>query len=179
MQTYKYENPWHALAEPLEHLPEAQGVKYHLQLNIYRFILDKYYGHIVSSMLVVCLHPGLQDGHWADVVPAMPAEICAIMQVRRDEVRRQCFWLHPVHCSESCYRIRCLPPLGDESGFWSVPGPEKLACFCHRHIMFQLFVRLAILGVKTVERCSGMCAAEVCSMKTVATKHLRITDVTA
>ena len=69
--------------------------------------------------------------------------------------------------------------LEDESGFWSVPGPEKLACFCHRHIMFQLFVRLAILGVKTVERCSGMCAAEVCSMKTVATKHLRITDVTA
>ncbi|CAL1158997.1 unnamed protein product, partial [Cladocopium goreaui] len=112
LQTYKYENPWHALAEPLEHLPEAQGVKYHLQLNIYRFILDKYYGHIVSSMLVVCLHPELQDGHWADVVPAMPAEICAIMQVRRDEVRRQCFWLHPVHCSESCYRIRCLPPLG-------------------------------------------------------------------
>lgn len=69
--------------------------------------------------------------------------------------------------------------LEDESGFCSVPGPEKLACLCHRHIMFQLFVRLAILGVKTVERCSGMCAAEVCSMKTVATKHLRITDVTA
>jgi hypothetical protein len=73
----------------LEHLPDAQGVKYHLQLNIYRFIMEKYYGYVVSSMLVVCLHHELQDGPWVDAVPAMPAEICAIMQVRRDQIRRQ------------------------------------------------------------------------------------------
>ena len=85
----KFQNPWRALAEPLEHLPDAQGVKYHLQLNIYRFIMEKYYGYVVSSMLVVCLHPELQDGPWVDEVPAMPAEICAIMQVCRDQIRRQ------------------------------------------------------------------------------------------
>ena len=72
----------------MEHLPDAQGVKYHLQLNIYRFIIEKYYGY-VSSMFVVCLHPELQDGPWVNEVPAMPAEICAIMQLRRDHIRRQ------------------------------------------------------------------------------------------
>ena len=51
--------------------------------------MEKYYGYVVSSMLVVCLHPELQDGPWVDEVPAMPAEICAIMQVRRDQIRRQ------------------------------------------------------------------------------------------
>jgi hypothetical protein len=85
----KFQNPWRALAEPLEHLPDAQGVKYHLQLNIYRFIMEKYYGYVVFSMFVVCLHPELQDGPWVDEVPAMPAEICAIMQVCRDQIRRQ------------------------------------------------------------------------------------------
>lgn len=40
-------------------------------------------------MFVVCLHPELQDGPWVDEVPAMPAEICAIMQVCRDQIRRQ------------------------------------------------------------------------------------------
>ena len=85
----KFQNPWRALAEPLEHLPDAQGVKYHLQLNIYRFIIEKYYGYVVSSMFVVCLHPELQDGPWVNEVPAMPAEISAIMQLRRDHIRRQ------------------------------------------------------------------------------------------
>ena len=78
----KYTNPWRTLSHPLEHLPESQGVKYRLQLNLYRFILEKYYGYVVSSMLVVCLHPDLR-APFVDEVPHMPAETCEIMALRR------------------------------------------------------------------------------------------------
>ena len=62
-------------------LPDAQGIKYRLQLNVYRFILEKYYGFVVSSMLVVCLHPDLEVP-FVDEVPHMPKETCEIMALR-------------------------------------------------------------------------------------------------
>ena len=69
------------MAAPLDHLPDAQGIKYRLQLNVYRFILEKYYGFVVSSMLVVCLHPDLEVP-FVDEVPHMPTETCEIMALR-------------------------------------------------------------------------------------------------
>ena len=77
----KYSNPWKNMAAPLDHLPDAQGIKYRLQLNVYRFILEKYYGFVVSSMLVVCLHPDLEVP-FVDEVPHMPTETCEIMALR-------------------------------------------------------------------------------------------------
>eukprot|EP00435_Cladocopium_sp_Y103_P030280 s3264_g7.t1 len=210
----KFQNPWRALAEPLEHLPDAQGIKYHLQLNVYRFIIEKYYGHVVSSMFVVCLHPELQDGPWVDEVPTMRAEMCAIMQIRRDQIRRQgcgspyvsptlpmdvssaaqssgvCGSPHasptlPIDVSNVAessggrakastdvlggaalqiilpsdiienivkdFLVSTTNPLAkailcgspaaiirqylgpDDSGFWTIPGPEKLRCLCRPH----------------------------------------------
>ena len=69
------------MAAPLDHLPDAQGIKYRLQLNVYRFILEKYYGFVVSSMLVVCLHPDLEVP-FVEEVPHMPTETCEIMALR-------------------------------------------------------------------------------------------------
>ena len=81
----KYVNPWRSLAAPLEHLADAQGVKYRLQLNLYRYILETYCQYIVSAMLVVCVHPDL-EAPFIDEVPHMPAETCAIMRLRRQAV---------------------------------------------------------------------------------------------
>ena len=92
----KYSNPWRNMAAPLDHLPDAQGIKYRLQLNVYRFILEKYYGFVVSSMLVVCLHPDLEVP-FVDEVPHMPQETCEIMALRRMSGTVQ----DPVHVAQT------------------------------------------------------------------------------
>lgn len=73
---------------PLQHLPDAQGIKYRLQLNISRLILEKDYGYVVSSMLVVCPHSDL-DAPFIDDVPHMAAEVRAIMELCQRAVRER------------------------------------------------------------------------------------------
>lgn len=73
---------------PLSHLPDATGVKYRLQLNTYRYIVEKYYGMIVDAMYVVCLHPEQPEEPWIDEVPFMYEEINLLMQHRREVCAR-------------------------------------------------------------------------------------------
>ncbi|CAK9064522.1 Uncharacterized protein SCF082_LOCUS33199 [Durusdinium trenchii] len=84
----KYSNQWQSLMAPLSHLPDATGVKYRLQLNTYRYIVEKYYGMIVDAMYVVCLHPEQPEEPWIDEVPFMYEEINLLMQHRREVCAR-------------------------------------------------------------------------------------------
>ena len=54
----KFFSPWKMLP-PLNHVPDCAVWHYRLQLNIYRYILEKYYG-FVALMLVVCTRPDQQ-----------------------------------------------------------------------------------------------------------------------
>ena len=72
---------------PLHHLADSTATKYRLQLNVYRYILQKYYNKRVEAMHVVGLHP-IQGGEpWVDVVPFMDAEVHAIMQERMGKIQ--------------------------------------------------------------------------------------------
>lgn len=42
---------------PLSHLPDTNYWQYSMQLNIYRYILEKNYGYTVSELAIVVLHP--------------------------------------------------------------------------------------------------------------------------
>ena len=46
----KYSNRWQKMREPLSHLDDCAGVHYRLQLNAYKYILEKYYGVCVDDM---------------------------------------------------------------------------------------------------------------------------------
>ena len=105
----KYVNPWRSLAAPLEHLADAQGVKYRLQLNLYWYILETYYQYVVSAMLVVCVHPDL-EAPFIDEVPHMPVETCAIMRLRRQAVANHAE-ISPTFAG-CC--ARCYPDCGGE-----------------------------------------------------------------
>ena len=82
----KYTNKFQSMRHPLQHFPDAQGIHYRLQLNIYRWILEKYYGVEVASMSVVCLHPDNGVEPFIDVVPDMQAEVASIMAIQLDRV---------------------------------------------------------------------------------------------
>jgi hypothetical protein len=65
---------------PLDHLDECDGAKYSLQLNIYAYILETYYGKRVSSLTLVSLHP---EQPYATDCPRMPLETAYLMAVQR------------------------------------------------------------------------------------------------
>lgn len=67
------------MLEPLEKVPDATLWHYRLQLNIYRYIIEKYYSHDVDSMLVVGCNPDNGDVPFVDHVPRMDVEIRALM----------------------------------------------------------------------------------------------------
>ena len=83
----KYESPFGRMLPPLQHIHDCQGWHYRLQLNAYRFILEKYYGKRVLSMHVVCTHPDNLDEPFVDDVPVLKDEIETMMSIQRTRVR--------------------------------------------------------------------------------------------
>jgi hypothetical protein len=53
----KAENPFDNGLAPLDHLPDSNYWHYTLQLNVYKWILEKYYGLDVADLYLVILHP--------------------------------------------------------------------------------------------------------------------------
>jgi PD-(D/E)XK nuclease superfamily len=53
----KTENKFGSGLAPLEHLPDTNYWHYTLQLNVYKWILEKYYGLEVADLYLVILHP--------------------------------------------------------------------------------------------------------------------------
>ncbi|CAE7546679.1 unnamed protein product, partial [Symbiodinium sp. CCMP2456] len=64
-------NAFRRMAAPFEHLHDCKGAVYSLQLNLYRWILEKYYGEKISSMILVSVHP---DAPFATAVPDLHLE---------------------------------------------------------------------------------------------------------
>ncbi|CAK0789150.1 unnamed protein product [Prorocentrum cordatum] len=85
----KYTNPLQNMKFPLSRWPDCQGNYYRVQLNIYRWMLERYYGARVAAMHVVCLHPDNGDQPFVDDVPVIPEieEPMAIQRTRSRELR--------------------------------------------------------------------------------------------
>ena len=86
----KYVSPWSTMKPPLSHLDDCAGIHYRLQLNLYKYLIEKYYGLRVAAMYVVCLHPDNQEeGPFIDRVPDMQSEVNAILEVHRLKLASQ------------------------------------------------------------------------------------------
>ena len=82
----KYEGFGKFMKPPLQNVSDCQGEHYRLQLNIYMWILQKYYGVPVAGMKVVCVHPRYLPQGFVDDVPNQQELISVLMQSRRDEL---------------------------------------------------------------------------------------------
>ena len=63
---------------PLEHIDDCEGSKYFLQLNLYRYIIQKYYNLNISTMILTSFHP-IQTEYFHIDVPVWENEIESIM----------------------------------------------------------------------------------------------------
>ena len=64
---------------PLEHIDDTDASKYFLQLNIYRYILQKHYDIQVSRMVLASFHPST-DEYFQVPVPLWEAEVTAALR---------------------------------------------------------------------------------------------------
>lgn len=79
-------NPWqHALTPEISHLQDCNFWHYALQLNTYKFILERRYQRKVSAMFIVVMHPDNESGTYElDEMPNLTRELDLLMQVRMD-----------------------------------------------------------------------------------------------
>jgi hypothetical protein len=77
----KTENRFQSGLGPLAHLPDTNYWHYTMQLNVYRYILQKYYGYVVSEIALVVLHP-LNTGWRVSKLNLMDDEVLGMMATR-------------------------------------------------------------------------------------------------
>jgi len=57
VEEIRTENRWDHGYGPLAHLPDTNYWHYTIQLNVYKYILERYYGVVVSELALIILHP--------------------------------------------------------------------------------------------------------------------------
>ena len=87
----KKENNWDSsITECISHVPDANFWHYSLQLNTYKWLLEKNYGKKVTNMYLVCLHPNNKNKSYLRYeVPDMTNEINDLMNLRRDMLKQK------------------------------------------------------------------------------------------
>lgn len=80
----KKENKWqNAITQCISHLPDTNYWHYALQLNTYKYLLEKNYGKKISEMCLVCMHPENKNKSYIRyVVPDLSKEIKDLMEYR-------------------------------------------------------------------------------------------------
>jgi hypothetical protein len=85
----KFSNDFEKVAkEPLEHLADCDGLKYALQLNIYRYILQKYYGLVISELRVASFSYQ-ESSYFTTTVHMMDDELELIFPPSDEELARR------------------------------------------------------------------------------------------
>jgi hypothetical protein len=81
IEEVKTENRFQSGLGPVAHLPDTNYWHYSLQLNVYRYILQKHYGYTVSELALVVLHPNNQS--WRVVrLNVLEDEVVGMMAAR-------------------------------------------------------------------------------------------------
>ena len=79
-----------AKTECIEHLPDSNYWHYTLQLNTYKYMIEKNYGLKVNGMYLVCLHPNNKNKSFMKIkVPTLKKEIDDLMEYRLELVLLQ------------------------------------------------------------------------------------------
>ena len=80
----KKDNRWDkAITRCVAHLPDSNFWHYSLQLNTYKWMIEKNYGKKVTNMYLVCLHPNNKNKSFLRYeVPVMNDELRDLMKLR-------------------------------------------------------------------------------------------------
>lgn len=81
----KTDNRWSNGKYPFDRLPDCNFSHYSLQLNLYKWILEKNYGKKVRGMTIVILHPDQPSFEYRDI-PDLSEEIRNMVRLRIESI---------------------------------------------------------------------------------------------
>jgi hypothetical protein len=81
----KMENNFQSGFGPVSHFPDCNYWHYTLQLNLYRWLLEKHYGIVVSEMALVIMHPN-NSNYKRYKLNRLDEEIEGVIEARRKAV---------------------------------------------------------------------------------------------
>ena len=86
----KKDNRWEqATTDCISHLPDTNYWHYSLQLNTYKYMLEKNYGEKIAGMFLVCLHPNNSNKSYIKIkVPDLSEEIKDLMALRKSMITK-------------------------------------------------------------------------------------------
>ena len=81
----KKENKYQSGETPcISHLPDSNFWHYALQLNTYKYIIEKNYNTKINGMFIVCMHPDNENGSFLRFeIPDLSNEINALMKMKK------------------------------------------------------------------------------------------------
>jgi hypothetical protein len=82
----KMDNDFQSGYGPVSHLPDTNYWHYTLQLNLYRWMLEKHYGVKISEMALIVLHPN-KSNYKRYVLNRLDQEVEEILEARRRAVK--------------------------------------------------------------------------------------------
>lgn len=82
---------------PLQHIPDSNYYHYSLQLNLYRTILERFYGMKVKEMFLVALHPENKNEYKKIFVDKMDKEIEMMLDHRKQELIKKGYTLESLN----------------------------------------------------------------------------------
>lgn len=85
----KSENPFQSGLAPLDHLPDTNYWHYTLQLNVYKWILETYYGMEIADLYLVIMHPD-QPSYRRMRLNILTQEVEEMIECRRRAVEAGC-----------------------------------------------------------------------------------------
>jgi ATP-dependent exoDNAse (exonuclease V) beta subunit len=85
----KAENPFGNGLAPLDHLPDTNYWHYTMQLNVYKWMLEKYYGLEVADLYIVIIHPD-NPSYRRMRLNIMEDEVEDMIEARRRAVEAGC-----------------------------------------------------------------------------------------
>lgn len=85
----KRTNTYQKMKRPFNHLEDCNFNHYAFQLNLYRAIIQKYYGMVVSGLYLVICHPNNPNGNYQKIdLPIMDKEMETLLDLRIQELKK-------------------------------------------------------------------------------------------
>jgi hypothetical protein len=86
----KKTNNWgNSFTKCISHLPDSNFWHYSLQLNTYKYLLEKNYGKKINGMYLICLHPNNKNKSYIRLeVPDLTNELNNLMKLRLSMVNK-------------------------------------------------------------------------------------------